>query len=75
MEENDEETNGATKDNDGDEGEEKSPELNIQPGETIQGAETSYRVIRRIGEFHFIFSIHNVQCTRLPTKDETVKTS
>ena len=53
MEENDEETNGATKDNDGDEGEEKSPELNIQPGETIQGSVTSYRVIRRIGELQF----------------------
>ena len=68
MEENDEETNGATKDNDGDEGEEKSPELTIQPGETIQGAETSYRVIRRIGElqfksfYHFfLLSLHILQ--------------
>jgi len=56
MEENDEVRNDARlvkKDKDGDEGEEKSPELNIQPGETIQGSETSYRVIRRIGELQF----------------------
>lgn len=56
MEENDEVRNNARlvkKDNDGDEGEEKSPELNIQPGETIQGSETSYRVIRLIGELQF----------------------
>ena len=56
MEENDEVRNDARlvkKDKDGDEGEERSPELNIQPGETIQGSETSYRVIRRIGELQF----------------------
>lgn len=56
MEENDEVRNDARlvkKDKDGDEGEEKSPELNIQPGETIQGSETSYRVIRLIGELQF----------------------
>ena len=54
MDEKDEDMNSNKVDfNDTGRGEEevKCPELSIQPGETVQGSGTSYRVIRRIGQF------------------------
>ena len=54
MDEKDEDMNSNKVDfNDTGRGEEevKCPELSIQPGETVQGSGTSYRVIRRIGQY------------------------